>query len=112
MLPHCVDKNYFLAKLRREEIEEDNKAAARVAEREYEIEMALRERELAERKHWNSLLRNAKMILRNYRRKTVNDSLRQKYKKLISWIVNRCLARVSSTENQDVVATIQGRMTT
>ena len=44
-------KELLLAKLRREEIEEENKAAARIAEREYEIEMALRERELAERKH-------------------------------------------------------------
>ena len=44
-------KQLILAKLRREEIEEDNKAAARIAEREYEIEMALRERELADRKH-------------------------------------------------------------
>ena len=44
-------KELILAKLRREEIEEENKAAARIAEREYNIEMALRERELAERKH-------------------------------------------------------------
>ena len=44
-------KELLLAKLRREEIEEENKAAARIAEREYDIEMALRERELAERKH-------------------------------------------------------------
>ena len=51
MPPHCVEENYFFAKPRREEIEEDNKAAARIAEREYEIEMALRERELAERRH-------------------------------------------------------------
>ena len=43
-------KEPLLAKLRREE-KEENKAAARIAEREYEIEMALRERELAERKH-------------------------------------------------------------
>ena len=44
-------KKLLLAKLRREEIKEDNKDAGRIAEREYETEMALRERELAERKH-------------------------------------------------------------
>ena len=44
-------KELLLAKLRRKEIKEENKAAARIAEREFEIEMALRERELAERKN-------------------------------------------------------------
>ena len=40
-----------MAKLRLEEREEENKAAARIAEKEYEIEMVLREREMAARKH-------------------------------------------------------------
>ena len=44
-------KELLLAKLRREEIEEENKAAARISEREYDFEMALRERDLAEMKH-------------------------------------------------------------
>ena len=51
-------KDLLLAKLQHEEIEEDNKAAARIAEREYEIEMALRERELAERRHDMELFAN------------------------------------------------------
>ncbi|XP_075258365.1 uncharacterized protein LOC142350403 [Convolutriloba macropyga] len=44
-------KDFLLAKIRREEVEEENKAAARIAEREYEIEMAEKEREMAERRH-------------------------------------------------------------
>ena len=44
-------KDFLLAKIRREEVKEENKAAAGTAEREYEIDMAERERELAERSH-------------------------------------------------------------
>ena len=44
-------KELLLVKHRREEIEEETKPAARIAERENEIEMPLRERKLAERKH-------------------------------------------------------------
>ena len=44
-------KDFILAKIRRAEVEEENKAAARIAESEYEIEMAEREREMAERRH-------------------------------------------------------------
>ena len=43
-------KELLLAKLQSEKVEEENKAAARIAKREYEIEMASRERESAERK--------------------------------------------------------------
>ena len=45
----------LLAELRREEIEEENKTEARIAEKEFEIEMALRERDLAEQKHYMNL---------------------------------------------------------
>ena len=45
-------KELLLAKLRREEIEEENKAATLNAAGEYEIEMVLRERELAKRKFY------------------------------------------------------------
>ena len=44
-------KEFILAKIRREEVETENKAAARIAEREYQIEMAEREREMAQRRH-------------------------------------------------------------
>ena len=55
-------KDFILAKIRREEVEEENKAAARIAEREYEIEMAEREREMAERRHEIELFSKKRQI--------------------------------------------------
>ena len=55
-------KGFILAKIRREEVEEENKAAARIAEIEYEIEMAEREREMAERRHEIELFSKKRQI--------------------------------------------------
>ena len=55
-------KDFILAKIRREEVEEENKAAARIAEREYEIELAEREREMAERRHEIELFSKKRQI--------------------------------------------------
>ena len=101
-------KELLLAKLRREEIEEENKAAARIAEREYDIEMALRERELAERKHDMELFAKRRQNdLEKMQEENRKRLIEAKCKTFISWILNCCLARVRQTKNQDVVATIQ-----
>ena len=55
-------ENFILAKIRREEVEEENKAATRIAEREYDIEMAEREREMAERRHEIELFSKKRQI--------------------------------------------------
>ena len=55
-------KDFILAKIRRKEVEEENKAAARIAEREYEFEMAEREREMAERRHEIELFSKKRQI--------------------------------------------------
>ena len=44
-------KDFILTEIRRQEVDEENKAAARIAERQYEIEMAEREHEMAARRH-------------------------------------------------------------
>ena len=52
--------DFILAKIRRDEVEDENKAAARIAERVYEIEMAESIGEIAERRHENCFLKNVK----------------------------------------------------
>ena len=55
-------KDFILGKIRREEVEEENKAADRIAEREYEIEMAEREPEMGERRHEIELFSKKRQI--------------------------------------------------
>ena len=43
-------KDFRLARIRREEVHQENKAAARIIEKEYEIEQAKREREMVARR--------------------------------------------------------------
>ena len=54
--------DFILAKIRREEVEEENKAGTRIAEREYEIEMAEREREMTETRHETELFSKKRQI--------------------------------------------------
>ena len=44
-------KDFILARIKREEVEEENKASARSADKEYENELADREREMVARGH-------------------------------------------------------------